>query len=98
MCCCYREEVPSLGGLIAVIPLAGLLARVWLYADPNGNAAIMQEFTKGALWGIIPSVLFYLAALWCFKKALPLWLTLRISFGVWLVAAGIHQWILKGSK
>jgi uncharacterized membrane protein (GlpM family) len=92
------KKFPSLAGLIAVMPLAGLLVLVWLYSDTEGNTAIMQEFTKGALWGIIPSILFYLAALWCFKKQFPLSVMLGISFGVWLVAAFIHQWIMKGLK
>jgi uncharacterized membrane protein (GlpM family) len=92
------KKFPSLAGLIAVMPLAGLLILIWLYTDTGGNASIMQEFTKGALWGIIPSILFYLAALWCFKRELPLPQTLGISFCVWLVAAGIHQWFFKGVK
>jgi uncharacterized membrane protein (GlpM family) len=55
----------------------------------------MQEFTKGALWGILPSILFYVVALVCFKKNLPLHLVLVVSFGVWMGAALVHQWILK---
>lgn len=43
------KKFPSLGGLIAVMPLAGLLILIWLYTDTDGNPAIMQEFTKGAL-------------------------------------------------
>jgi len=92
------KKFPSLAGLIAVMPVAGLLVLVWLYSDTEGNPAIMQEFTKGALWGIAPSILFYLAALWCFKKQFPLAGVLGISFGVWLAAAFIHQWFWKGVK
>jgi uncharacterized membrane protein (GlpM family) len=92
------KKFPSLAGLIAVMPLAGLLVLVFLYSDNEGNSTIMQEFTKGALWGIIPSILFYFAALWCFKKQFTLPVVLGISFSVWLVAAVIHQWFLKGIK
>jgi uncharacterized membrane protein (GlpM family) len=55
----------------------------------------MQDFTKGALWGILPSILFFLVAFFCFKKQLPLPVVLVSSFGVWLVAAFFHQWALK---
>jgi uncharacterized membrane protein (GlpM family) len=92
------KKFPSLAGLIAVMPLAGLVVLVWLYTDTGGNSSVMQEFTRGALWGIIPSILFYLAVFWCFKKEFPLPMALGISFGVWLVAACIHQWLLKGIK
>jgi uncharacterized membrane protein (GlpM family) len=55
----------------------------------------MQSFTKGALWGILPSILFYLVAFFCFRRNLSLPIVLVASFGVWLCAAFVHQWILK---
>src|ERR1035437_9599732 len=81
------KKLPSLAGLIAVMPLAGVLVMVWLYSDTGGNPEVMQEYTKGALWGIVPSILFYVVALWCFKKQLPLPTVIGLSFGVWLMAA-----------
>jgi uncharacterized membrane protein (GlpM family) len=89
------KKLPSLAGLIAVMPLAGALVLVWMHIENEGRPEIMQEFTKGALWGILPSILFYIAAFICFKKQLPLHVVLFSSFGVWLAAAFIHQWILK---
>lgn len=89
------KKFPSLAGLIGVMPLAGALVLVWMYAENKGNPGIMQEFTKGALWGILPSVLFYVVAYVCFKKQLPLSIVLVSSFGAWLGAAVIHQWLLK---
>jgi uncharacterized membrane protein (GlpM family) len=55
----------------------------------------MQDFAKGALWGILPSILFFFVALLCFKKHFPLPLVLVSSFGVWLIAAFVHQWALR---
>lgn len=89
------KKLPSTAGLIGVMPLAGAIVLVWMYLESNGDPNVMQEFAKGALWGILPSVLFYLVALVCFKKQLPLPLVLLSSFGVWLGAAFVHQWILK---
>jgi uncharacterized membrane protein (GlpM family) len=89
-----RHRLPSLAGLIAVMPLTGLIVLVWLYRDEAGNSALMTEYTKGALWGILPSILFFLVAFLCFRRHLPLWLVLSASFSVWLVAAIIHQWLL----
>ena len=63
--------------------------------EHQGDPGVMERFTKGALWGILPSLLFFLAAFICFKKHLPLSLVLASSFGVWLGAAVIHQWLLK---
>lgn len=89
------KRLPSAAGLIGVMPLTGALVLVWIYLENKGDSHIMQEFTKGALWGILPSILFFLVAFICLKKQLPLALALVLSFGVWVVAALIHQWILK---
>jgi uncharacterized membrane protein (GlpM family) len=89
------KKLPSIAGLIGVMPLVGALVLVWMYLENKGDPNVMQEFTKGALWGILPSILFYLVALFCFKKHLSLPLVLVSSFGVWVVAAFIHQWMLK---
>ena len=89
------KRLPSTAGLIGVMPLTGALVLVWVYLENKGDPQIMQDFTKGALWGILPSILFFLAAFVCFKKHLPLPLVLTASFGVWVVAAVVHQLLLK---
>ena len=89
------KKFPSLAGLIAVMPLTGALVLVWIYVENKGNADVMQAFTKGALWGIIPSIHFFCVAFFCFKKQFPLSIVLCASFGIWLAAAFAHQWFLK---
>lgn len=89
------KKLPSTAGLIGVMPLTGALILVWMYLENKGDPNVMQEFAKGALWGILPSILFYLVAFVCFKKQLPLSLVLVSSFGVWIGAAFVHQWMLK---
>ena len=89
------KKLPSTAGLIGVMPLTGALVLIWMYLENKGDHEIMQDFAKGALWGILPSILFFLVALFCLKKGLALPLVLVSSFGIWLAAASIHQWILK---
>ena len=89
------KRFPSAAGLIGVMPLTGALVLVWMYLENKGNPEIMQNFAKGALWGFLPSILFFLVALVCFKKHMPLGVVLLSSFGVWMVSAIAHQWILK---
>lgn len=89
------KKLPSAAGLIGVMPLTGALVLVWMYVENKGNPEIMQNFSKGALWGILPSILFFLVALFCFKKRLPLPIVLVSCFGVWMAAAFVHQWIPK---
>jgi len=90
-----KQKLPTLAGLIAVMPLTGLVVLVWLYLDNPDNFNVIADYTKGALWGIVPSIFFFLVAFVCFRKHLPLWIVLCASFAVWLVAALVHQWLLN---
>jgi uncharacterized membrane protein (GlpM family) len=89
------KKFPSAAGLIAVMPLTGALVLVWVYLENKGNTQVMQAFAKGALWGILPSILFFVVALLCFKKQISLPGVLALSFGIWILAAIVHQWVLR---
>ncbi len=90
-----KHKLPTLAGLIAVMPLTGFIVLLWLHLDNPGNFDLMSDYTKGALLGIVPSILFFLVAFICFRRHLALWIVLLGSFGVWVIAAFVHQWILK---
>ncbi len=89
------KKFPSAGGLVAVMPLAGALVLVWVYVESKAGPHVMQAFSKGALWGIIPSIVFYLVAFFCFRRQLSLSVTLLASFGAWSLAALVHQLLVK---
>lgn len=89
------RKFPSLGGLIAVMPLTGLIVLLWLYSDTGGDPVTMQHYTKGALWGIVPTMLFFAVALIGFRRGWGLPVVLLTSFGAWFVAALFHQGCLK---
>jgi len=94
-CVQIGKRFPSLGGLIATMPLTGLIVLIWLYTDNPGDYGLMRNYTRGAVWGTLPSILFFVAALLCFSRQLPLATVLSASFGVWLTGAAIHQLFLK---
>jgi uncharacterized membrane protein (GlpM family) len=89
------KKIPSAAGLIGVMPLTGALVLVWLYLENKGDPVIMQDFTRGAIWGILPSIFFFLVAFYCFKRNFSLPIVLILSFTAWTGAAMIHQWLLK---
>lgn len=89
------RRLPSLAGLIATMPLTGVIVLLWLHSDDPGNHELMTRYTRGALWGILPSILFFLVAYFCFSRHLPLSITLAVSFGVWLLGALVHYWLLS---
>jgi uncharacterized membrane protein (GlpM family) len=89
------KKFPSAAGLIGVMPLTGALVLVWVYLENKGDHRVMQGFAKGALWGMLPSLLFFLVAFICFKRQMPLPGVLAASFGTWAVAAAVHQLLLR---
>ena len=76
------------------MPLTGVIVLVWLYTDDPTNVSLMEGYTKGALWGIGPTILFFLSALICFHLNFSLAILLVISFAVWFLGAFIHQLFL----
>lgn len=93
-CTQIGRKLPSLAGLIAVMPLTSLVVLIWLYLDHPGDFNLMADYSKGALWGIIPTILFFLVAVICFQRQLPFWMVLCAGFAVWLAAAFVHQLLL----
>ena len=89
------RRFPSLAGLIGTMPLTGALILVWIYLENNGDQAVMRNYTVGALFGIAPSILFFLVAFIGFKKGLPLQVVLSSSLVAWLMGALVHQYFLR---
>lgn len=89
------RKYPSLAGLVGVMPLTGALVLVWVYLENRRERRIMESFSRGALWGMLPTGLFFLVALLCFRRGLSLPHALGASFLAWLAAACVHQWVFK---
>ena len=93
-CTQIGRKFPTLGGLIATMPLTGVIVLVWLYSDNPGNFSLMEGYTKGALWGIVPTILFFIAVYVCFYNHFSLSFALSAGFSVWFLGALVHQWFL----
>ena len=94
-CSQIGRRIPTLSGLIATAPITSLIVLLWLYSDKPGDYGLMKDYTKGVLWGIIPTVFFFLVVFLCFHKRLNIWTTLAAGSFVWLAAALVHQWLLN---
>ena len=95
LCTWLARKTPSTAGLIAVMPLTGALVLFWTYIENKGDKEIMEGFSRGAVWGILPTMLFFIVAMICFRKNLALTVTVLCSFAAWLAAAAVHRLILK---
>ena len=86
---------PSLAGLIAVMPLTGLIVMLWVWHDSGGDVTKMGRYTSGAVFGIIPSLFFFIVAYFCFRARMRLSIVLALSVAVWVIAAVLHQHFLR---
>ncbi len=93
-CSQVGKKLPTLGGLIATAPITSLIVLLWLYSDKPGDFTLMTNYTKGVLWGIIPTILFFITAYICFQKQLNIRIALTAGSFTWLLAAIVHQWLL----
>lgn len=95
VCARIGRQSPTLGGLIATMPLTSLLVLFWLHDDNPDNYRLLTSYTRGVLWGIIPTILFFSAAYFCFRRELPLSVALAAGFVTWLAGALVHQWLVR---
>jgi len=95
LCVWIGKKNPSLGGLIATMPLTSLIVLLWLHHDNPDDGRLLTGYVGGVFFGVIPTMLFFGAALLCLKRGLHLPATLAVSFAVWIGAAVMHQLLLK---
>ena len=94
-CVLVGRRLPLLGGLIATMPLTSLIVLVWLAADNPGDVGLLTAYTRGVLWGILPTSLFFAAAYVCLRRGMGLPSALAAGGGIWLGGALLHQWLLR---
>jgi uncharacterized membrane protein (GlpM family) len=95
-CSHIGRKAPVLAGLIATAPITTLIVLLWLWNADTGNFKLMTDYITGVLWGIIPTILFFITAFFCFKKQFTILPTVAVSSVIWLISAAVHQFILKG--
>ncbi len=94
-CVLLGRRVPSLGGLFATMPLISLIVLAWLATDRPGDGALITGYTRGVLWGLVPTMVFFAAAYMCLRRGMGLPAALGIGCALWLGGALLHQWLLR---
>lgn len=94
-CALVSRKFPSLGGLIATMPLTSLIVLFWIHSENPGDSRLLTLYTQGVLWGIVPTILFFAAAFFCFSRQASLMQAISAGFGLWLIGGMVHQWLLR---
>jgi uncharacterized membrane protein (GlpM family) len=89
------RRLPTLGGLLATMPLTSVIVLIWLRTDCPDDPGLLTRYAQGAFWGIIPSLVFFGVTYLCFRREMTFPAVLTVGFAAWLVGAAVHQWFLK---
>ena len=94
-CVLIGRRFPTMGGLIATMPLTSLIVLVWLYTDSPGDAKLVTDYTRGVMWGILPTIAFFAAAYVCLRRGMGVPAAIGAGAALWMGGALLHQWLLR---
>lgn len=80
-----------MAAILAALPLTSILAMCWLYWD-TGDTARVAELSRGILWAVLPSLLFFWILPLLLKQGLRFPAALAISSAVMTGAYAIYAW------
>jgi hypothetical protein len=72
------KKFPTLGGLIASLPLLSVLGMIWLWVDTH-DAERLASHALGTFWYVLPSLPMFLLVPWLLRKGLNFGLGLTLS-------------------
>lgn len=94
-CVLVGKRWPTLGGLIATMPLTSLIVLVWLYTDNPDHPYQIEEYVRGVLWGILPTIAFFTAVFFAMRKGGTVLFALAVGSALWLAGALLHSILIK---
>lgn len=94
-CVLIGRRYPTLGGLIATMPLTSLIVLIWLFTDAPAETGRINDYLRGVLWGIGPTIAFFVAALICLRRGMSVPVALLVSAVCWLAGALLHTMFIR---
>lgn len=88
------KRLPVLSGLLTAMPITTLLVLIWLYVERK-ETRFLYDFSLAVFWGIFPTLFFFLAMIYGFKKGMPFFASLGLGFLLWALAAMVHIKLLQ---
>lgn len=89
------RKFPAVSALLVVMPLTSLIVITWLHVDSPGDVVVVSDFVRGALFGVLPTVLFFLVLTICFSHGWPFGRSMAVGLAVWAVGASVHQVLMN---
>jgi len=77
---------PKWAALLTALPLVTYLSLIWIYVE-NKDLRLLEIYTRDVLIWIIPSVFFFIAAIFMFRARISFTITMALS--TLALAAGV---------
>jgi len=72
---------PKWAALLTALPLVTYLSLIWIYAE-NKDLGILEVYTRDVLIWLVPSLFFFIAAIFLFRAKVPFMFTMILSTAV----------------
>ncbi len=72
------KTFPKWAALLTALPLMTFLSLIWIYIETK-DLALLSTYTKDVFFWVLPSLLFFVAAIFLFRTKLPFALSLGLS-------------------
>jgi hypothetical protein len=87
------KRSPTVGGLIASIPLVSVLAFIWVWID-TGDATRIAAQSESTFWFVLPTLPMFLVLPWMLRHAFQFWLALALSCVLTVALYAAAAWLL----
>lgn len=88
------KRLPSIGGIIAALPLVSLLSIIWLYAQGE-ETATLSKFALGVLWGFPATAVMLVIVYFGLQKPFHLFISIGLGISGWLVFLLVQSLVIK---
>ena len=72
------KTFPRWAALLTALPLMTFLSLIWIYLE-NKDLKLLEQYTRDVFLWVLPSLLFFIAAIYLFKWQVSFWTTLGLS-------------------
>jgi hypothetical protein len=84
----------TLAGLLASLPLVGVLSMIWLFVETSDVQKI-SELSTSIFWLVLPSLLLFIALPILLKQGVHFYLSLLISIALTILGYLGMLWLMK---
>jgi F0F1-type ATP synthase assembly protein I len=88
------KRSPSLGALIASLPLVSILGMIWLWRDTH-DAERIAAHAQSTFWFVLPSLPMFLVLPWLLRSGLSFYVSLALSCLLTIVLYSLMIWMLR---